>query len=120
MEHTDAVWMFHCTCFFISFSSRLIRFRPRIMVSGQVLQPTNRGGVSLCTESAERSPLSVPIGCGTHGFVRLRLEDDCFIPCFLSFISLIYWLWQPRRSGPREGDNVTATHNPRPGKHHYM
>jgi len=88
------------------------------MASARVLPPTNGGGVSLCVESAERSPLSVPIGCGSYGFVRLRTEDDCFIPRFLSFVSLIYWLWQPRRSAPREGDNVMATRDPRPGKRH--
>ena len=34
----------------------------------------------------------------------------------LSFVSLTYWLWQPRRSAPEEGDNVTATRDPKPGK----
>jgi len=34
----------------------------------------------------------------------------------LSFVSLIYWLVQSRRSVPRERDNVTATPEPRPGK----
>ena len=29
---------------------------------------------------------------------------------------LLYWRWQPRRSAPKEGDNVTATRDPRPGK----
>ena len=118
MEDTEAVWTFHCTCFFISCSSLLIRFRPGIMTSARVLPPTNGGGVSPCAESAQRSPLTVPIGSGTYGFVRLRTWDDCFIPCFLSFVSLIYWLRQPRRSAPREGDNVTATRDPRPGKRH--
>jgi len=120
MEDTEAVWTFHCTWFFISLSSLLIGFRPSIMASARVLPPTNGGRVSPCAESLERSPLRVPIGCGPYGFVRLRTEDDCFIPCFLSFVSLIYWFWQPRRSGPREGDNVTATRDPRPGKRHYI
>jgi len=45
-----------------------------------------------------------------------RMIDSFFVS--LSFVSLIYWLWQSRRSAPREGDNVTATRDPRPGKRH--
>lgn len=36
-------------------------------------------------------------------------------PMFLISPVLLYWLSQPRRSASEEGDNVTATHDPRPG-----
>jgi len=59
-------------CFFIAFSSLLIEFRPGILVMARVLPHTNGGEVSPCAESAERLPLSVPMGCGTYRFVQLR------------------------------------------------
>jgi len=72
MEDTEAVWTFHRTYFFISFSSLSIIFRPGIMASARDLPPTSGGGVSPYAESAKRLPLNVPIGCGTYGFVRLH------------------------------------------------
>ena len=59
-------------CFIISVSSRLNGFSPVYMASALVLPLANVGGVSPFPGSAERSPLSVLIGCGTYGFVLLR------------------------------------------------
>jgi hypothetical protein len=56
---------------------------------------------------------TVPIGCGTYEFVRVRTRHDCLMFSFLSF-SLVRFM-QPRRSAPKEGDNVTATRDPGPG-----
>jgi hypothetical protein len=52
---------------------------------------------------------AVPMSSGTYDFVRVRTQHELyntFFP-FLSF-SLVEWM-QPRRSVPKEGDNVTAT-----------
>jgi len=68
------------------------------------------GGVFLCAGSAERSPWAVQIGCGTYWFVRLRTSNDCSITPFHSL--LLYWLLQPRRSAPKEGDTVMAARVP--------
>jgi len=47
---------------------------------------------------------TVLIGCETYGFVHLRTLNGCLIVSFL----LLYGFIQPRRSAPKEGDNVTA------------
>ena len=57
----------------------------------------------------------VPIGSGTYEFVRLRTRHDCLM-LFLSF-SLVRYM-QPRRSAPKEGDNVMAARDPGPGNGH--
>ena len=48
----------------------------------------------------------VLIGCGTYGFVRLRMLNGCWIVSF-PFL-LLYRIMQPRGSAPKVGDNVTA------------
>ena len=58
---------------------------------------------------------TVPIGCGTYEFVRVDTWHDCLM-LFLSF-SLVRYM-QPRRSVPKEGDNVMAARDPGPGNSH--
>jgi len=48
----------------------------------------------------------VLIGCGTYGFVHLRMLNSCFVVSF-AFL-LLYGFMQPRGSAPKEGDNVMA------------
>ena len=50
---------------------------------------------------------AVPIRSGTYDFLRVRTQHECIMLSFLSF-SLVRFM-QPRRSAPKEGDNVTAT-----------
>jgi len=51
---------------------------------------------------------------GSYDCVRRAVV--CLLP-FIPFPSfLLYWRWQPRRSAPKEGDNVTATRDLRQGK----
>jgi len=74
------------------------------------------GRVSPCTGSTERSPWAVLISCGTYGFVRLCMWNGYLIPSFHFFpFLLLYGIMQPRRSAPKEGDNVTAPHVTCPG-----
>ena len=67
------------------------------------------GEPSPCAGSAERLPRVVPIGSRTFDFIRVRTRYDClmFASLFFPFLSLV-WFMQPRRSAPKEGDNVTA------------
>jgi len=51
---------------------------------------------------------AVPIGSGTYDFVQVRTRQECIILFRLLFFSLVRFM-QPRRSAPKEGDNVTAT-----------
>jgi hypothetical protein len=103
--------------FFVSFVSLLIGFWPGIMSSAWVSLLADGGGDSLCTASAERSPLSIVIGCGSFGFIPLRTSDYCFVLCILFFVSLIFGHGHPRRCAPRKEDKVTAPCDLRPGKH---
>jgi len=61
----------------------------------------------------------VPIGSGTYDFVRVRTRQECIMLPSLSFpfLSLVRFM-QPRRSAPKEGDNVMATRDPGPGNGH--
>jgi len=80
-------------------------------------------GVSPCTGSAERSPLSC-----TDRLWDLWVHTIAYVGCL--FHSLfpfpshhLYWLSQPRRSAPKEGDNVTAWLHvtcPGPGNPRYI
>jgi len=81
-----------------------------------VRSQSSGGGFSPCTGSTEMSPSAVMNGCGTSGFVRLRTWNGCFIASFNFFpFLLFYGNMQPRRSAPKEGDNVTPRHVTYPG-----
>ena len=54
--------------------------------------------------------LTREMGDGTCGFVRLCTWDNCSITPFHSL--LLYWLLQPRRSAPKEGDTLTGAGDP--------
>ena len=60
------------------------------------------GGLSLCAESAGRTPLAPPICDGICQFV--------YLGCLLLFWSCcsMYSILQPRSSAPKAGDNVTV------------
>jgi len=82
------------------------------------LPPANGGGVSPCAGSAERSPLSC-----TDRLWDLRVRTIAYVGRlfhslfpFPSF--LLHWLGQPRRSAPKERDNVTAACEQGPVNHH--
>ena len=69
---------------------------------------SNGGGFSPCAGSTKRSPL-----CCTDQLWDLSVHTVTYVGWlfhslfpFPSF--LLYWLWQPRRSAPKERDNVTA------------
>ena len=56
-----------------------------------------------------------------RSLVGLMDSYDCVPRGIVSFIVhfpsvLLYCLWQPRRTAPKVGDNVTGTRDPRPGK----
>jgi len=74
---------------------------------------SEEGGIFPRARSTERWPSAELIGSGTFEFGRVRTRHDCWILPFLSF-SLEWWM-QPRRSAPREGDNVTAGCDPGQG-----
>ena len=79
------------------------------------------GGFSPCAGSARRSPLSCTdrlwdIWVRTIAYVGWLFHSLFPFPSFL-----LYWLWQPRRSAPKERDNVTARSHvtcPGPGNPH--
>jgi hypothetical protein len=58
----------------------------------------------------------VPIGCGTYEFVWERMRHDFLISFFLSFTVVRFM--QPRRSAPKEGNNLMAEHDLGPGNGH--
>jgi hypothetical protein len=111
--HFIVLWLF------ISFSSLFIGFRPSINSIGM--------GFYQLPMEVEFPHLPNPPK-GHHRMCRLVVKHmgvyDCVRWMIVSFLvsvfffPLIYWLWQCRRSVPREGDNVLATCDPRPGKHH--
>jgi len=110
---------FIVVCFFISFTSLLIGFRPRI----------NGVGIGFSTDQWR---WSFPVRMTRRkvaieqnwSVVRPVVSYDSLPWVIVSFFvslsisSVIYWLWQPRRSAPKEGDNVTATRDPGRGKRH--
>jgi len=63
-----------------------------------------------------RDPLieycKVPILSSTFEFVWLSMLYECIM--LASFLFHFYWLWQPRRPLPPEGDNVTAARDAGP------
>jgi len=66
------------------------------------------GGVSPCARSAERSRLSCTNWVWDFS-VRTIAYIECLFHSLFPFPSfLLYWLWHPRRSAPKERDNVTA------------
>jgi len=110
----DHFWMFSCFSalhFFYFWISARYKWRRH----GR-LPPANGGGVSQWTASAKWSPLS----CTDQLWdicVRMIAYVGWLFHSLFPFLSLLwYWLWQPRRSAPEEGDNVTATGDLRPGK----
>jgi len=82
------------------------------------LPPANAGGVSPCTGSAERSPLSCTDRLWDLWVRMIAYIGWLFHLCFpfLSF-SLVQFM-QPRRSAPEERENVTAARDPGPGNGH--
>ena len=62
------------------------------------------GGVSLCNGSAKMLPSVVLISYGTYGCVQLHMWIGFLIVSF-PFL-LFYRFIHPRRSPPKEGDNV--------------
>jgi len=62
----------------------------------------------------------VPMGCWTMALYQCICGVIVSFLVSLFFFSLIYWLWQSRRSVPREGDNLMATCDLNPGKCHYI
>jgi len=88
------------------------------MASARVLPPPDRSQVEVEFPRVPDPPKgyrTVPIGSGTYEFVRVRTRHDCLM-LFLSF-SLVRYM-QPRRSAPKEGDNVMATRDLGPGNGH--
>jgi hypothetical protein len=57
---------------------------------------------------------TVPIGSGRFEVVRVRTWHYCLMLLFFSLV----WFMQPRRSAPKEGDNVTAKRDTGPGNGH--
>jgi len=54
---------------------------------------------------------------GLMGLYDCVRSTVVWLPPYIPFHSfLLYWLWQPWRSAPKEGDNETVTRDPRPGK----
>ena len=97
-------------CFLVSlFSSSLLWISARYKWRRHgFLPPVNGCGVSPCARSAERSPFS-----SSNQYRDLWFRTSTYAAgtynasfTFLSF-SLVQFL-QPRRSAPKEGDNVTA------------
>jgi len=70
------------------------------------------GAISPCAVSVQRSPWAVLIGSATFECVRVRTQQDCLMLSF-PFLSFSFVrLMQPRRSSPKEEDNVIAIHDP--------
>jgi hypothetical protein len=91
-EDMEAIWIFYCTLFlhFLLFPFDCILALQKWR-RDEFLPPTNGGGGCPFAHSAERSTLSLPIGCVTDGFILLCTSDDCFILCF-SFLVFSYTL----------------------------
>jgi hypothetical protein len=86
---------------------------PVQMASARVLPPPDLSQTEVEFPRAPDPPkgyCTVPIGSGTFQLVRVRTRHDCYCFPFL-FFSLIRFM-QPRRSAPKEGDNVTAARDP--------
>jgi len=80
---------------------------PVQMASAQVLPPPDRSQVEVEFPRAPDPPkgyCTVPIGSGTFEFVRVHTWHDCSMLPLLSLVRLM----QPRRSAPKERDNVTV------------
>jgi len=78
------------------------------MASARVLPPPDISQWEVEFPHAPNPPKgyrTVPISSGTFEFVRVRTQHDLF-NAFL-FFSLVRFM-QPRRSAPKERDNVTA------------
>ena len=92
------------------------------MASARGLPPPDHSQVEVEFPRAPDPPKgyrTVPIGCGTFEFVRVRTRHDWLMLPFLSFLSFsLGRFMQPRRSAPKEGDNVTAARDPGPGNGH--
>jgi len=115
--------LFLCFLLFSShlFSSSLLWISARYKWRRHgILLPTNVGGISPCARSAERSPLSFTDRLWDLWVRTIAYIGWLFHSLFAFPSLLLYWLWQPRRSAPNEGDNVTATRDPRPGKRQYI
>jgi len=106
----------HFGMFLVTLFSFLLFFRYRPSTNGvgtcfyHLWSQSSVGGLSLCARSAKWSSWAVPIGSRTHDFVRLRTQSDCII--LLSLFFSLLWFRQPRRSGPKKGDCLTAALNP--------
>jgi hypothetical protein len=67
-----------------------------------------------CVPYPQNGYHTVLIGCGTYGFLRLRMLNGYLIDFFTS--QLLYRFMQPRGSAPKVGDNIMAQLNmPCPG-----
>jgi len=99
---------------FLFLSSLLFFFGSRPGTNGigmgfyHLRSQSSGGGVSQCTRSAERSPLSCSdrlwdLWVRTIAYVGWLFRSLFPFPSFLSD-----WLWQPRRSAPKVRDNITA------------
>jgi len=109
--------------FFLFLSSLLLFFGSRHPTNGvgtgffHLWSQSSGGGVSTCAESAERLPLSC-----TKRLWNLWVCTIAYlgwlIHSLFPFPFLVYWLWQPRRSGPKERENITAARDQGPGNSH--
>jgi len=109
------------------FSSLLLFFGSRPGTNGvgmgfhHLRSKSSGGGCFPCAGSAERSPLSCSdrlwdLWVRTIAYIGWLFHSLFPFPSFL-----LYWLWQPRRSAPKERDNVTARLHvtcPGPGNGH--
>jgi len=80
----------------------------------------NCGGVAVCAEYTERLSLSYSNRLWYFWSCMIAYIEWLFLSLFPFPTLLLDWLWQLKTSAPKEGDNVTVTHDPSPGKRKWI